>query len=65
MESMKFAGTDVSAVAVVRDGRLLPTVAIMTDVQHAKEKPHLRISSRPFDIFLGANVVNGSISARC
>src|SRR6218665_3723486 len=52
MESVKFAETGASAVDVVRDARLLPTLAITTDLQHAKEKQHLHRFGRPFDVLL-------------
>src|SRR6218665_2532304 len=52
MESVKFVGTDASAVAVVRDARLLHTSAITTDVQHASEKQHLHRFGPLFDMFL-------------
>src|SRR6218665_1834472 len=52
MESVKFAETDASAVAVVRDARLLPTSMITTDVQHAREKQHLHRFGPPFDMLL-------------
>src|SRR6218665_4166474 len=52
MESVKFVGTDASAVAVVRDARLLPTSVITTDVQHAREKQHLHTFAPPFDMLL-------------
>src|SRR6218665_1869855 len=52
MESVKFAETDASAVAVVRDARLLPTSVITTDVQHAREKQHLHRFGLPFDMLL-------------
>jgi len=49
---VKSVGTDVSVVDVVRDARLLPTLAIALSVQPAREKQHLRRSDRLFDIHL-------------